>query len=259
MTYAKNIDRLRDSWEEAHSILVHFANKVMADRRLDLAIEEPRHPKPSGNLYAVLRKANQRFHRHLGRLEEFFEDLGVDSDDLKPWCFGERLLSLKDPVSELGMLINIMTDRTDKGDFVLNWTKAECQSEFVLPMRHRAEICRKRLDDLLERAEERQLSSEPAATEGATQPKPSWKKDEATLFYKGVVIRSIRSISIAANVVKVLDAFEEEGWPVRIDDPLDPSKNQQRLHECIKRLNDKLEDIRFSADGTGQGIRWKPL
>jgi hypothetical protein len=62
---------------------------------------------------------------------------------------------------------------------------------------------------------------------------------------------------VAKNVVKILDAFQEDGWPKRIDDPLQPSKDQQRLHEAIKRLNDNLDILRFRADGTGQGILWE--
>jgi len=64
------------------------------------------------------------------------------------------------------------------------------------------------------------------------------------------------------NVIKVLDQFEEDGFPARIDDPLAdpraPSKDQARLHETIRSLNNKIRFIRFHADGTGKGIRWEP-
>ena len=61
-------------------------------------------------------------------------------------------------------------------------------------------------------------------------------------------------------MVRVLDVFEEESWPDRIDDPLDPSKtkDQQRLHQAIRRLNENLDLIRFGADGTGEGVIWQP-
>ena len=86
---------------------------------------------------------------------------------------------------------------------------------------------------------------------------PSWHKDRGELTFQSKIIKRIRSVSVAKNVVRVLDVFQEENWPDRIDDPLDPSKDQQRLHETIKRLNDNLEMIRFRADGTGQGILWE--
>ena len=87
--------------------------------------------------------------------------------------------------------------------------------------------------------------------------RPIWDRERGELTYRGTVIKRVRSVSVAKNVVRVLDAFQEDGWRDRIDDPLDPSKDQQRLHETIKRLNDNLEIIRFRADGTGQGIRWE--
>lgn len=89
-------------------------------------------------------------------------------------------------------------------------------------------------------------------------PKPSWNRELAKLSYDGCEIKSVRSISVAKNVVKILDAFQEEDWPTRIDDPLAPP-DQQRMHETIRRLNDKLSSIRFRADGTGEGIIWEPV
>jgi hypothetical protein len=65
----------------------------------------------------------------------------------------------------------------------------------------------------------------------------------------------------AANQERVLAAFQEEGWPRRIDDPLPPSPDldpKRRLHETISSLNRNLLRpwIRFHGDGTGQGVRW---
>jgi hypothetical protein len=64
------------------------------------------------------------------------------------------------------------------------------------------------------------------------------------------------------NQEMILMALEEEHWPVRIDDPLPPSKKldaKQRLHDTIKNLNrnQKQRLIRFMGDGTGQGVRWE--
>jgi hypothetical protein len=87
---------------------------------------------------------------------------------------------------------------------------------------------------------------------------PAWNKDRAELTFRGAVVKRIKSATVAKNVVRVLDAFQEDGWPDRIDDPLDPSENTQRLYETLKRLNDNLECLRFRADGTTQGILWEP-
>jgi hypothetical protein len=62
----------------------------------------------------------------------------------------------------------------------------------------------------------------------------------------------------------VLAAFEEQGWPPRIDDPL-PGGNgvnaKQRLRDAMKNLNrhQRNRRIRFEADGTGKGILWRPV
>ena len=97
----------------------------------------------------------------------------------------------------------------------------------------------------------------PTSQEPAKPIMPSWNKDRGELTYRDTVIKRVKRVSVAKNVVRVLDCFQEDGWPDRIDDPLNRSKDQQRLHETIKRLNDNLEIIRFRADGTGQGIRWE--
>jgi hypothetical protein len=59
-----------------------------------------------------------------------------------------------------------------------------------------------------------------------------------------------------------LSAFQEDGWPHRIDDPLPPLDDIEpkcRLHDSIKRLNRHHKDrvIRFRGDGTGEGVCWE--
>ena len=58
----------------------------------------------------------------------------------------------------------------------------------------------------------------------------------------------------APNQAMILSAFEEEGWPTRIDDPLP----RGRLRQTLKDLQKKFKDapITFRADGTGEGILW---
>jgi len=67
----------------------------------------------------------------------------------------------------------------------------------------------------------------------------------------------------APNQEVILASFEEEGWPPRIDDPLPPQADQdskRRLHDTIITLNrhQKNRLIRFSGDGSGEGVRWDP-
>jgi hypothetical protein len=105
----------------------------------------------------------------------------------------------------------------------------------------------------------REIGEETAqAHAGATDPpKPRWNRDRGELLYDDRVVRQIRSVSVARNVVRILDAFHEQDWPERIDDPI-PGGDPQRLREAIGNLNERLQEIRFRADGTGQGILWEP-
>ena len=66
---------------------------------------------------------------------------------------------------------------------------------------------------------------------------------------------------VTANQEAILAAFQEDGWPARIDDPLPPvaeTDPKRRLSDTIKCLNRKQQNalVRFSGDGTGEGVLW---
>ena len=66
----------------------------------------------------------------------------------------------------------------------------------------------------------------------------------------------------AADQLTILAAFQEEGWPPRIDDPLPQHDGQDaklRLHRTIANLNraHKVAIIRFGGGGDGQSIMWR--
>jgi hypothetical protein len=68
----------------------------------------------------------------------------------------------------------------------------------------------------------------------------------------------------AENQEIVLSAFQEEGWPPRIFDPLPTAGStnpKSRLQDTIKALNDNQiwGAIRFRGDGTGEGVLWEPV
>jgi hypothetical protein len=89
---------------------------------------------------------------------------------------------------------------------------------------------------------------------------PHWDAAHRTLMWNGLLVKRFRTP--ATNQEVILQAFEEEGWPPRIDDPLpgvvelDP---KVRLHDAIKRLNRSrlCQRLRFCGDGTGDGVRWE--
>lgn len=91
---------------------------------------------------------------------------------------------------------------------------------------------------------------------------PHWNPDRHELTLGGLLVKRFRLPS--ANQEKVLEVFEEEEWPPRIDDPLAPFGNanpKRRLHDCIRNLNRNQRNplLRFRGDGTGEGVLWERI
>lgn len=91
---------------------------------------------------------------------------------------------------------------------------------------------------------------------------PCWDRDRQELRWRDAVVKQFKVP--APNQELILAAFQEDGWPVRIDDPLPPHPEldpKRRLHDTINSLNrsQKLPLIRFLGDGSGQGVRWCPV
>jgi hypothetical protein len=96
---------------------------------------------------------------------------------------------------------------------------------------------------------------------------PKWDKEHGDLLLGDTVARKVAKQ--ARNLIPVLDAFEAQGWPKRIDDPIalpinparaeEPQRmvNAQRLNDTVKTLNKDLNGMRFHADGTGTRITWQ--
>ncbi len=87
---------------------------------------------------------------------------------------------------------------------------------------------------------------------------PRWDEKEGELWYAGQLVR--RFHPSACNLSRVLSAFQEEGWPPRIDDPLEPMQGRDRsarLRKVVERLNKAQGVLRFWADGSGESIRWE--
>jgi hypothetical protein len=75
----------------------------------------------------------------------------------------------------------------------------------------------------------------------------------------GLAADSVRASSSPLRTTRILDAFEECGWPSRIDDPIPPrrdSDQRQRLADAVRLLNSNGV-IRFELDGNGLGVVWK--
>jgi len=92
--------------------------------------------------------------------------------------------------------------------------------------------------------------------------KPKWTKKLHEISYDGVILHRFGRPAPVAELI--LDAFHEQNWVCRIDDPLRPipgRKESERLRRQIEALNLRLNKplIRFFMDGTGTGICWKPV
>lgn len=88
---------------------------------------------------------------------------------------------------------------------------------------------------------------------------PEWNVHRHELLVNQQLIKRYRWP--AENQEAVLNAFQEEGWPARIDDPIPPQSNidpKRRLADTIKCLNRNhlVHLVRFRGDGTGEGVLW---
>lgn len=106
-------------------------------------------------------------------------------------------------------------------------------------------------------------SSDLAAISDDNLFKPKWDEELHILFLGHLIVKHYQRPSLSQY--KVLAAFEEQGWPARINDPL-PSINEMEqgqirdeLRTTVLELNRAQygqTQIRFRIDETGHGILW---
>jgi hypothetical protein len=94
----------------------------------------------------------------------------------------------------------------------------------------------------------------------AKRAKPRWDGRLRRLWVGKELVKWFRVP--AGNQEAILAAFQEQRWPVRIDDPLPRSHEtdpKERLHATIRRLNGRQlrRLLRFLGDGTGMGVCWE--
>jgi hypothetical protein len=90
---------------------------------------------------------------------------------------------------------------------------------------------------------------------------PRWDANRRELTFRGLLVKRFRTPADCQE--SILAAFEEEGWPPRIDDPLSRRAGRdgrQHLHHVVRSLNRNQRGgrIRFGRDGHGQGVCWAP-
>jgi hypothetical protein len=82
---------------------------------------------------------------------------------------------------------------------------------------------------------------------------PNWDGDWLT--YDGVEL--YQPDGRAKNRIKVLEAFQEEGWPTSILDPLEPDPTGNRRRQTVEDLNSKQDVLRFYCPGNKEKICWE--
>ena len=104
------------------------------------------------------------------------------------------------------------------------------------------------------------IPSEIRVPNATVNNRPDWNMDSRTLSVGERIVKRYRVP--AANQEKILNAFNEDDWPARIDDPLppvgdtDPKRRLQSTITCLNR-NQRNRLIRFAGDGCGTGIIWE--
>jgi hypothetical protein len=88
---------------------------------------------------------------------------------------------------------------------------------------------------------------------------PNWIRGERTLSDRGKPIKQF--VRAAKDQMLILDAFQESGWPRRIDDPLSAHPRMSRrehLRKTLWKLNRLLPSgsIRFQIEPDGRGVSW---
>ena len=100
-------------------------------------------------------------------------------------------------------------------------------------------------------------TAEAAAEERGTSL-PCWDVERRELRLGHEVVKRFRRP--ARNQEIILGAFQEDGWPPRIDNPLSDNGDTcavDRLHEAVRRLNHQERCLlRFRSDGNGLGVQW---
>lgn len=90
--------------------------------------------------------------------------------------------------------------------------------------------------------------------------RPRWLEDQRELWLGDFRVRRFRRP--APNAAALLAAFEQAGWPERLDSPFVKDLDRdgrERLRDTVKRLNLDQEHalLRFHIEGAGLQVRWE--
>lgn len=102
---------------------------------------------------------------------------------------------------------------------------------------------------------------------GPPELPPRYYRPSRQLWYDGALLTKIQRPD--SNQAKILLAFDEEGWPERVYDPLPPKGEidpRKRLQDTLYALNRSIERkakpgarclVKFHVEEDGTAIRWE--
>lgn len=221
----------------------------------DERVAFPARLKPA---FEVLLEASEYAQQTSGECWEFaveiqqLRSLGLSRNDLR-WLVRRELV-------EHAREVTVQDDngRTFRPTGDLTFAKTTC---FVLTSRGIVEarsVCR---EDAGNESSLKPSMIVPENPQAVPQPHlPNWDAEIRQLCINGKTVKRYKWHAI--NQETILAAFQEEEWPLRIDDPLPPQPQQdpkRRLSDTIKCLNRKQANnlIHFRGDGTGEGVTWE--
>jgi hypothetical protein len=148
----------------------------------------------------------------------------------------ERLIELTPRHSELGYFgfVKSVLDTCPQDVLMYDFNEALCMQAFARTLNHRVQ--------------------EGLVTGAQARPTPSWDSASRRLYFGDTLCLEYNRP--APNQELVLNAFQEQDWIQRIDDPLSPG----RLADTISDLQEKLRGkaLIIERDGSGRGITWRP-
>lgn len=170
---------------------------------------------------------------------------GITAEEIR-WLIGKSFVEHAEEVTERGR-----SKREFQPQVGFRLTDASC---FILS-EHGVGAARY----VMELIHKRDPADDPVS-ETETELKPRWDTVRHELRLGKVLVKKFKWR--AANQEAILNAFQEDGWPAHIDDPLTQIKDmnpKRRLSDAIKCLNRKQKNplVRFSGDGTGEGVLWE--
>jgi hypothetical protein len=185
--------------------------------------------------------------------DSWFEDYKAISEFLKPQA---RRRSFIAPPEVPGDAIFQAETAHEALMFILNPPKALFGLPHLLATREYLDIKREAQQEF-RRARGEELPGA-ATVEEQPAPRPRWDSERRILWYGENICKKYRQQ--ADNQIAIIEEFEKQGWPPRINDPLGTGPanvTRQQTSDAVRALN-KNKYIAFQLGGDRKGVLWEP-